>query len=75
MDTKILTSVAMACRSLSDEQLNALNICMILNTDPHGRLFDYETVKHLFTENNGTRAHNEVKESVEYLTFQRLSRQ
>jgi hypothetical protein len=46
---------------LSDIELAVLNNVAQLDQDPHGRLFDYEKVKELFTERNGERMHEETK--------------
>jgi len=75
MNNTLLASVALTCKDLSDIELNTLHICMQLDQDPRGRIFDYENVKSLFTESNGTKAHAEVKECVAHLTGLMLERQ
>lgn len=68
------TVVDMICDKLTDLELAVLNNCVQLDSDPHGRLFDYETVKMLFTENNGTRAHDVTKEALARVVNARLEK-
>ncbi|HUW95037.1 MAG TPA: hypothetical protein VMW58_04565 [Anaerolineae bacterium] len=42
--------VSMACDDLGDAELGALYRTALRGHDPHGRLFDFEHVKHLFDE-------------------------
>lgn len=62
------------CEELTDAELAALNIVAQLGTDPYNRLFDYNTVSPLFTENNGTRMHQATKDAVARITMMRLSK-
>jgi len=41
--------VAMVLNELTDEELAAFNICAQLDMSPHGRVFDYDKVKSLYT--------------------------
>lgn len=69
----ILAAVIRTCKELSDIELAALNTIAQLDLDPHNRLFDYEKVKHLFTEENGTQMHTETKIALAAIANIRLS--
>lgn len=58
---------------LSNDELLALNLVAALDTDPRNRLFDYEQVRPLFTEANGTRMHSETKRALAQIVTQRLT--
>lgn len=59
---RIMTaSVSLICDKLTDEELAALNLVALLGGSPHGRVFDYEKVKALFTDAEGTKMHDETK--------------
>ena len=58
------TVVAMIANDLTDDELRALNLCAQLGTNPHGRIFDYDTVAPLFTAANGTRMEQATKEAL-----------
>lgn len=66
-------SIDMETRELTNLELAALNIVAQLNEDPRGRLFDYEKVKGLFTEDNGTRMHVETKMALAIVVNERLN--
>lgn len=53
--------VLLICDKLTDEELIALSLVAQFGGSPHGREFDYEKVKSLFTEANGTKMHDETK--------------
>jgi hypothetical protein len=55
MQVRMAASVAMAVQGLTDEELEVLSSCVQLDQDPHGRIFDYEKVSSLFTENGKMR--------------------
>jgi hypothetical protein len=57
----MIKTVMLTCDELSDIELAVLNNTAQMDMDPHGRLFDYEKVKGLFTERSGTRMHEETK--------------
>jgi hypothetical protein len=59
---EIMAKTVYVCtRNLTDDELLVLSTVAITDADPHGRLFDYEKVAHLFTQDNGTRMHEETK--------------
>ncbi len=66
--------VSLACDELSDVELNVLCLVTQLDQDPHNRLFDYNTVKSLFTENNGAKMHQETKLALMAVVNDRLSK-
>ncbi len=53
--------VSLVCDELGDMELNVLSLVAQLDQDPHNRLFNYDKVESLFTENNGTKMHRETK--------------
>ena len=53
--------VSLVCDKLSDIELNVLSLVAQFDQDPHDRLFDYDKVVSLFTENKGTKMHDETK--------------
>jgi len=65
-------TVAMITDQLDDAQLRALNLCAMLGTNPHGRLFDYATVAPLFTQANGTRMEQATKEALARVVGERF---
>ena len=65
-------TVALVCQELSDIELAVLNNVAQCDFDPHGRLFDYERVKHLFTEAGGTQMHEETKQALAMVVGRRL---
>lgn len=65
--------VDLACKDLTNEELAVLHLVSITDDSPHGRLFDYNKVKPLFTEANGTRMHSMTKEALAVIVGQRLS--
>lgn len=54
-------TVSLICDELTDPELAALNLVAQLGGSPYGRVFDYEKVKSLFTDTNGTEMHSETK--------------
>ncbi len=65
--------VALICKDLSDLELAVLNNVAQTDFNPKGRLFDYERVKHLFTEDNGTRMHDDIKDALAAVVLRRLA--
>jgi hypothetical protein len=63
--------VAMVAQDLTDEELAALNLCAQLDQNPHGRIFDYEKVSGLFTENG--KMHTATKEALAQVVKHRLA--
>jgi hypothetical protein len=61
LQDSLAITVAMIADELTDAQLKALNLCVLLDMNPHGRLFDYAKVAPLFTEQDGTRMHDATK--------------
>lgn len=64
--------VSLVCEELTDLELAVLNNVVQLDGNPRGRLFDYEKVKGLFTERDGTKAHDEVKVALAAVVNSRL---
>ncbi len=65
--------VSIACDKLTDKELAVLNIVAMFDQLPHNRLFDYEKVKSLFTQNDGTKMHEETKIALAVTVNSRLS--
>ena len=55
MRRDILIVVSLICDELTDLELAVLNNVAQLDMLPYNHKFDYEQVKELFTENNGTK--------------------
>ncbi len=53
-------AVSLVCDQLSDTELAGLNLVAQLDQDPHNKSF-YDKAESLFTENNGTKMHQETK--------------
>lgn len=64
--------VSLTCNELTDIELAVLNNVAQLDQSPHNRLFDYEKVKELFTERDGTRMHEETKIALAAVVIKRL---
>lgn len=64
--------VFLITEDLTDIELAALNNVAQCDFDPHGRVFDYEKVKDLFSERDGTRMHEEVKQALATVVMRRL---
>jgi hypothetical protein len=71
MQAMMAASVAMAVQDLTNEELVVLNLCAQLDQDPHGRIFDYEKVSSLFTENG--KMHTATKEALARVVNHRLA--
>lgn len=70
---QIMTNtVGLICAELTDAELAVLNLTVLMDGDPHGRLFDYDKVKSLFTQDNGTKMHEETKEALTRIVNSRL---
>lgn len=65
----LVTSV---CSVLSDQELMAFYAVVQLDYDPHGHIFDYETVRVLFTEDGDTRLNEETKSALADVVRSRL---
>ena len=66
--------VSSICNELSDIELNVLSLVAQLDQDPRHRLFDYDKVDLLFTENNGTKMHQETKLALMAVVDDRLAK-
>lgn len=73
MTKEMYTVVAVVCKDLSDIELAVLNNVAQCDFNPKGRLFDYDRVKHLFTEDNGTKMHSETKDALAAVVLRRLA--
>lgn len=73
MREMMVTTVNMATEGLSDIELAVLNNVAQLDSNPHGRTFDYDTVKGLFTEAGDLRMHEETKIALASVVSRRLS--
>lgn len=62
MNTTIYAATKMAMKELTHDELLAMNLCILMGSNPVGRL-GYDKIKTLFTEDNGTRMHAETKEA------------
>lgn len=62
----------MACDKLTDYELAAINLCAQFGTNPK-KLEGYEKVSHLFTEQDGTKAHEDVKGALTQVVLKRLA--
>ncbi len=72
MKTMMVNIVSSTCDELTNAELAVLNIVAMLDQSPHNRLFDYKKVKSLFTENDGTRMHEETKSALVAIVNSRL---
>ena len=72
MKLSMAAIVDMATEELTDLELAILNNVAQLGMDPHDRAFDYEEVKSLFTEKDGTRMHEETKAALAAVVNRRL---
>jgi len=70
----LATTVAMITDDLTDIQLRSLNLCMQLGANPRGEgwTFSYSAVAPLFTEANGTRMEQAVKEALVRVVAERF---
>lgn len=68
----MFVNVDMITEGLTNLELAMLNIVSQLNEDPHGRLFDYDKVSPLFTENKEKRMHKETKTALAAVVNRRL---
>lgn len=66
-----LIAVAQYTDLLNYDELLALNICVILGSNPRNKLFDYNKVAGLFTEENGNKVHGDVALAIYHLTTER----
>lgn len=73
MNPIVYKSVVNTCFSLTTDELDSLYLCVITNQNPKDKnyVFDYEKVKGLFTESDGLRVHNDVKEVLRQLVLAR----
>jgi len=69
---QLAVAAEIATRGLKTDELVSLNLVASSGLDPHDRLFDYEAVKHLFTEGEGTKCHAAVREAISLATMKRL---
>lgn len=67
-------AVSMSTDELTDLELAVLNNVAQLNMDPRGRVFDYDRVRALFTESDGTRMHHETKLALSAVVNRRLAK-
>jgi hypothetical protein len=72
MKTNTYIIVDMATEELTNLELAVLNNVAQLNLDPRNRLFDYEKVKSLFTQDNGMQMHEETKSALATVVGRRL---
>ncbi len=61
MKAIMIAAVEMTCDELTDAELAVLNNVAMFDQSPHNRLFDYEKVKSLFTQDDGRKMHEETK--------------
>lgn len=72
MNNYLVAVIKMLCDDLTDLELATLNTVLQLEENPHDRVFDYEKVASIFTENDGLKAHDETKRIVGHITLDRL---
>lgn len=65
-------AVAFACKDLDDLSLNAHYTMALSGFGDTKRLRGYETIKHLYTENDGTEMHAAIKEAFILVCRKRL---
>ncbi len=69
----LAASIALSVQSFSSQELAALyNTVTFPGASPKDKLFDYEKVEHLFTEDNGMRMHAETIEALGVVVNMRL---
>ena len=69
----MVTTVGMTCDELTNKELAVLATVATTDQSPRNRLFDYEKVKSLFTQNDGTKMHEETKLALAAIVNYRLS--
>jgi hypothetical protein len=74
LNTAIYATVKLTVQHLTNDELIALNLVATLDTDPRGRIFNYEAVRGLFDQDNGMRMHDEAKRAVSAVLSERLGR-
>jgi hypothetical protein len=72
MNANLIKVVSIVCDNLTDSELVTLNLVAQLDQSPHNRIFDYKKVESLFTEQNGTRMHEETKIALTEIVILRL---
>ena len=72
MNKAMYAVVALICKDLTDIELAVLNNVAQTDSNPKGRLFDYKRVRNLFTEDNGTKMHDETKNALAAVVLRRL---
>lgn len=72
MNKAMYAAVPLICKDLTDMELAVLNNVARNDFDPQGKLFDYERVERLFTEDGGTRMHNDTKDALAVVVLRRL---
>jgi hypothetical protein len=73
MQAIMASAVQVACSNLTDDELVALNMVAQLNMDPTTHAF-YSKAAHLFTERNGTKMHEETKNTLARVVNMRLEK-
>lgn len=71
MNSIVYLSISKVCATLSIDELDSLYLCVMWDQNPKDKLFDYEKVKHLFTEGNGLRVNTDVKEALGEIVLDR----
>lgn len=72
MQKMMYNTVDIATQELTDLELAVLFNVASLDADPHGKVFDYDKVKGLFTE-GGIRMHQVTKDALAVVVSQRLA--
>ncbi len=72
-DQVMAAVVSLVARNLTDDEMIALNLAMQLDSNPT-HVMGYEKAKPLFTENNGTKAHDEAKRIFYALLMKRIGK-
>lgn len=71
IDPRVVVGVRGITDQLTLSELSALYLAMNTDGDPRGR-FGYEKAKALFTQNDGTKMHADVRAAFEYIVDERL---
>ena len=72
LDQIMYATVAMVCDELTDAELAAMNLCAQLGMNPKGRN-GYDKAHTLFTEQDGTKMHEETKRALAAVVLERLA--
>lgn len=72
MRARMAAAVSIACEALTNDELAGMNLAVQLGINPTTRA-GYDKIAHLFTEDNGTRMHDETAAALARVALRRLT--